>query len=118
MKNDNLKNKIKNALRGIIVSFKEETNFKIHYLSMILVVIASIYFKISTLNFVILLIMCTLVIGLELVNTALENIVDLYTKEKNEFAKKAKDAAAGAVLFVSIMSFLIALLVFVPYSLK
>ena len=55
-----------------------------------------------------------LVMGLETVNTAIEAVVDLVTEEKRPLAKKAKDAAAGAVLIAAIMAAGAGLLIFVP----
>ena len=55
-----------------------------------------------------------LVISLELVNTAIENVVDLVTMEKKPKAKIAKDVAAGAVLVSAIFSAIIGLIIFIP----
>ena len=52
--------------------------------------------------------------GLETVNTAIEAVVDLVTEEKKPLAKKAKDAAAGAVLIAAIMAAGAGLLIFLP----
>ena len=49
-----------------------------------------------------------------IINTAIENTVDLITKEKNEQAKIAKDVAAGAVLVSAIAAAIIGLIIFVP----
>ena len=54
------------------------------------------------------------VISLEMVNTAIENVVDLVTLEKNPKAKIAKDVAAGAVLVSAISAAIIGLIIFVP----
>jgi len=62
------------------------------------------FFDVSREQFAILIALCALVMSLEAVNTAVENAVNLVTKEKNEFARIAKDAAAGAVLISAIAS--------------
>ena len=55
-----------------------------------------------------------LILALELVNTAVEATVDLFTEERKPLAKKAKDAAAGAVLIVAIFAAVIGILIFIP----
>ena len=55
---------------------------------------------------------------MELMNTAIENTVDLITKEKNEQAKIIKDTAAGAVLVTAIVAAIIGLIIFMPYLIK
>ncbi len=53
-------------------------------------------------------------IALELVNTAIESVVDLVTTERKPLAKVAKDTAAGAVLVAAIMAAIVGLIIFVP----
>ena len=113
-KTKKLINSFKYAFTGIATSFKTEQNMKIHIFVMILVIIAGIVFKVSLLDWVILVIMFGLVISAELFNTALETIVDMITEEKNEKAKIAKDVAAGAVLVLAIGSVIVGLIIFIP----
>lgn len=102
------------AIEGIIVAIKKERNLKTHIGIMILVIICGFIFKISTTEWIICIILFGLVISLELVNTAIENAVDLVTLEKNPKAKIAKDVAAGAVLVSAIASAIIGLIIFIP----
>ena len=104
----------KYAFEGIVTGIKEEQNMKIHISIMILVIIFGIILKISKIEWIICIILFGLVISMELINTAIENVVDLITKEKNEQAKVAKDVAAGAVLVSAIASAIIGLIIFVP----
>ena len=60
------------------------------------------WFVLSRTDWAVLAVASALVIGAELVNTAIENAVDLETKEYNEYAKRAKDIASGAVLVCAI----------------
>ena len=113
-KTKKLINSFKYAFTGIVTSFKTERNMKIHILVMMLVIITGIIFKVSTLDWIILVIMFALVISAELFNTALETIVDMITMEKNEKAKIAKDVAAGAVLVLAIGSIIVGLIIFIP----
>ena len=113
-KTKKLINSFKYAISGIISSFKTERNMKIHVLIMILVIIAGIVLKVSTLDWIILVIMFALVISAELFNTVIETVVDMITMEKNEKAKIAKDIAAGAVLVLAIGSVIVGLIIFIP----
>ena len=81
---------------------------------MLMVIIAGVILKINTTEWSIVLILCGLVISLELINTAIENAVDLVTEEYNEKAKNAKDIAAGAVLFSAIIAAIIGFIIFLP----
>ena len=109
-----LYNTISYAIEGIISTMKEERNMTIHILMMFLVITAGIIFHISYLEWIICLILCGLILTLELINTAIENVVDLVTVENNKKAKIAKDSAAGAVLIMSIFASIIGLIIFLP----
>ena len=113
-KTKKLINSFKYAIYGIVTSFKTERNMKIHILVMILVIISGIIFKVSLLDWIILVTMFGLVISAELFNTAIETAIDMITKEKNEKAKIAKDVAAGAVLVLAIASVIVGLIIFIP----
>lgn len=104
----------KYAFEGILTGIKEEKNMKIHISIMIFVIIFGIMLKISKIEWIICIILFGLVISMELINTSIENTVDLITKEKNEQAKIAKDVAAGAVLVSAIASAIIGLIIFIP----
>ena len=93
------------AFRGIFNAIKTERNLRVHLTC--LVYMFSIlgltdWFVLSRTDWAVLAVASALVIGAELVNTAIENAVDLVTKEYNEYAKRAKDAASGAVLVCAI----------------
>ena len=81
---------------------------------MILVIIFGIFLKINVTEWCICIILFGFVISLELVNTAIETVVDIAMPEKNEKAKKAKDISASAVLISAICSAIIGLIIFIP----
>ena len=81
---------------------------------MLMVIIAGVILRINTTEWSIVLILFGLVISLELINTAIENAVDLVTEEYNEKAKNAKDIAAGAVLFSAIIAAIIGFIILLP----
>ena len=107
-------NSFKYAIQGIFTSFKTEKNMKIHILIMLLVIIAGILLKISKLEWIICIILFSIVIAGELFNTAIETVVDMVMPDKNEKAKIAKDVSAGAVLLVAIGAAIIGLMIFIP----
>ena len=79
-----------------------------------LLTIFGIWLQISKTEWMICFILFGLILALELVNTAVEATVDLFTEERKPLAKKAKDAAAGAVLIVAIFAAVIGILIFIP----
>ena len=107
-------NSFKYAFEGIKSSLRTERNMKIHFSMMILVIVAGILLDISTYEWMICIILFGMVIGGELVNTAIEEVTDLVTTEINPKAKLAKDIAAGAVLIMAITSAIIGLIIFIP----
>lgn len=104
----------KYAIEGILKTIKDERNIKIHILAVIVVIIMGTIYKISTLEWIICIILFGLVISSEMINTSIEHTVDLITKEENKLAKLAKDAAAGAVLVNAIASIIIAGIIWIP----
>ena len=102
------------AFEGIFTGIKKERNMKIHCLAMLCVVAAGFFMKISVTEWCICLILFGLILSLELVNKAVEAVVDLVTEEKKPLAKIAKDTAAGAVLIAAIMAAGVGLIIFVP----
>ena len=102
------------AIQGIIYTFKYERNMKIHFTMMMLVIIAGIFFNIAMWEWITCFILFGLVISLEMINTALEIVVDMVSPEYNMTAGRAKDIAAGAVLVNAIVAFIVGLLIFLP----
>lgn len=113
-KNKKFIDSFKYALQGIIQALKDEKNLIIDILIMIVVIIFGIILKINQSEWIICIIQFGFVISLEMVNTAIENTVDLITIEKHPKAKIAKDVSAGAVLIAAITSAVIGLIIFVP----
>lgn len=102
------------ALEGIFAGIKKERNLKIHCIAMIVVSIAGVILKISAMKWCICFLLFALILSLELINTAVEAVVDLVTEEKKPLAKLAKDTAAGAVLIAAIMAVIIGGILFIP----
>ena len=122
--NNNNKRKWKNrdvisslefALTGIFTAFKEEKNMRSHVLSALAAIIAGLIFRISAMEWLLLLLSIFLVIAFEIMNSAVENVVDLASDYHFSMrAKNAKDMAAGAVLVVSGFAVITGLIIFLP----
>lgn len=102
------------AFHGIKNAFATEYHMVIHSYFAVAVIISGVLFQISYIEWLICLLLIGLVFTLELVNTAIESIVNMITTEYNFYAKVAKDTAAGAVLVMSIVSAVIGLIIFLP----
>ena len=105
---------IKYCLEGINFVITNESNFKIEIVIGIIALLLSYILKISRIEFIIILIMIALVLTSEIINTSIEKVVDLYTKDYNNLAKIAKDVSAGSVLVMSIFSLLVGIIIFLP----
>lgn len=106
--NKNIIDAWKNAIHGIIYGVKSQRNIRIQLTIALIVIIACIVLKLEMIECIILCFASFLVIVAEMINTAIEAAVDLTTTEYNEKAKRAKDAAAGAVALAAINSVVVA----------
>lgn len=105
------------AINGIRTAIMAERNMRIHLVSSVIVICCSIFFSISTIEWLIVLLVIGGIFALELVNSAIERVVDLVTEEYLSLAKQAKDLAAGAVFIYAIVSIVIGIVIFLPYML-
>ncbi len=110
-----LLNSFKYAFNGLLIAFKEELNLKIHVVVLLIVIVGGFYFGITITEWILLTITIALVIGLELINSATENLVDLISPQHHPLAGKIKDISAGAVLVAAIASVIIGVLIFYKY---
>lgn len=101
------------ALDGVIFALRTQRNMRIHLLISILLILLGVNFALSRTEIMALTFCVTLVFVTEMINTAIESAIDLFTREYHELAKIAKNVAAGAVLISAINATLIGYLVFV-----
>ncbi|MGT2910480.1 diacylglycerol kinase family protein [Streptococcus cameli] len=114
-KNRDLVASMEFAITGLFTAFKEERNMKKHAVSAILVVLMGLIFRVSATEWLFLLLAVSLVIAFEIVNSAIESVVDLASGYHfSILAKNAKDMAAGAVLFVSGYAVATGAIIFLP----
>ena len=105
------------AFKGIYSVYKTEQNILIHSILAFIVIGLSAYFKISDIEFCIIVLAIGLVIAFEMINTSIEYAIDMAMPNIHPLAKMAKDAASGAVLITAITSIIIGLIIFLPYIL-
>lgn len=118
MKNQSFFSSLTVAAKGFWTTAIAERNIRIQGGVGLMTIMLAIYFDVSVIEWVALLFAIALVIGFELVNSAIEIMVDWISPEFHPLAGKVKDVAAGAVFFVSIISVVVGLLVFLPYVLR
>lgn len=102
------------AFKGLFISLKEEKSLVIHFISSFFAIIIGAILQISLVQWAILVLTIGIVISSELMNTAIENVVDMVAFKFNFNAKKIKDIAAAATLILAIVAIIIGLLIFIP----
>lgn len=103
------------AWAGIIYATKTQRNFRIHLAIGLVALILGVVLHIQTLEAAIIAVTISIVLVMELMNTALESVVDLTVGQTyHELAKIAKDCAAGAVLISAIAALLVAAFIYLP----
>lgn len=105
---------IKNSLNGLKYAYINEQSFTLHAVLTIVVLISGFYFHISKMQWAILVIVMSIIMITELLNTAIEAVVDLVTYEYHELAKIAKDCASAAAFIASLLALGLYLYVFLP----
>lgn len=108
----NFTDSINNAIDGIIYAFKTERNLKIHFAIALVLLLITLPLNLNKFELLMLFFAITLVLSMEMVNTAIEAMVNLLTLSHHPLAKIAKDVAAGGVLIAVFNSLIVAYLVF------
>ena len=101
------------AIEGIGMAMREQ-NFRFHLVSAVIVMIVGLFTGLSIIEWIIIVLVITLVIGAEMFNTAIERVVDLVSPDYHPLAKQAKDIAAAAVFVFAACSVIIGILIFLP----
>jgi len=112
MKNRRLSESFLNAFSGIWTAFRCERNMRIHLSAAVLCIVLGIILKLDAVRWCVLFIAIGLVMTAEIMNTAVENLVDMVTDEYSKKAKTVKDIAAGAVLAAAITAAILGILIF------
>ena len=102
------------ALAGIKQFIVREHNARIHVVATLAVIVVGFLLHVSYTEAAVLAIVTGLVWVAEIVNTCVERLSDLITRERHPEIKLVKDLAAGAVLTAAITAVAVALLIFIP----
>ncbi len=113
-KNRNLLLSFRYALLGLSDAWKNERNMKIHTIATVIAVTAAFILGFERWEWLFMLSAVFLVLTMEMLNTSLERVVDLFTMEFHPLARLAKNAAAGAALLAAIYAMAVAVIIFLP----
>ncbi len=114
----NLFSSFRYAWAGIVYAFTTQRNFRIHTVMASIAISFGFYLHSTTVEMAIITLTCSMVMILELLNTALESVVDLTVKQSyHDLAKIAKDCAAGSVLISAIAAVIVAGFILLPHAL-
>jgi diacylglycerol kinase (ATP) len=118
---DNLKKRIvsfQNAWNGILHGLKTEMHFRFHVSTAFIAIAFALFFNITRIEWMMVLLCIAAVLSSELINTALERICDRITKDRDPLIGNAKDLAAGSVLIISAAALIIGAIIFTPYFVR
>lgn len=102
------------AYQGLVYAFATQINFRVHVLSAAVAIILGYYFELRTSEWIWIGSAILLVLIVELLNTAIEVLVDLVSPDYHPKAGIIKDVSAGAVLLTALFAVMVGLLIFVP----
>ena len=112
-KSQGFNNTFKNARKGFNLAIKSEINIRVHVFVATLVVFLALYLKFSATEFCILLFAIAMVIVTEMLNTAIEFALDsIYHNRYSKMVGMAKDISAGAVMFATVISIVVGVILF------
>jgi len=106
------------AFRGLIKTIHEEQNLKLQFTAAFIAIGAAFFFKISAVEWLVLILAISLVILMEIINSAIERVTDVLKPRINSYVKEIKDIMAAAVMLSSITSAIIGLIIFGPRLFK
>lgn len=101
------------ALEGLIYTIKTQRNMKIHLVVGVLAIMLSFVLQLMAVEWAIILVLIGLVIMTEMLNTAIEAIIDLSSPDYHPLAKIAKDVGAGMVLVFSLLAVSAGLIIYI-----
>ena len=102
------------AFKGAYLLFKKEASIQIQTVIAILTIIAGFYFEISATEWAIQLLTVALIMGIEGVNTAIEEMADFIHPDYDQHIGRIKDISAGAVFIVAIVAMVIGAIIYFP----
>lgn len=105
------------AFRGLYKTFKEEQNLQIQFVAALAIVALSVWLGIKPLEWCFILLVSTLVLLMEIANSAVERIADVLKPRIHEYIKEMKDIMAAAVMLASVLAIAVGTIILLPYIL-
>jgi diacylglycerol kinase len=103
------------AGRGLIKTFREEQNLRVQAIVALAIIILGIYFRIARWEWIVLILVISLVMLMEIANSAVERVTDILKPRINGYVKEIKDIMAAAVVVAALVSIIVGLIIFWPY---
>lgn len=107
-------NSFKYSVEGLKYAYKNEQSMYIHFIVTIISIALGIIFRISNFEWIITIFLLSTTASLELLNTAIEAVVDMVTEKYHPLAKVAKDTASASVFVTSMLGFVAGLIIYIP----
>lgn len=108
----------RHAIDGVIHTIKNEANFRIHLVLMTVTVCFGLYFGITMTEWLFIIVISSMVLFAELINTAVENTLDWLEPGHHDVVKIVKDVCAGAVLVTAVGALIMGIIIFTPYFIE
>lgn len=112
---NNFKRSFEDAWRGLIYTFRYELSFRVQTVAAAIILVAAFYFPLRIYERLVVVLLVTMVLILELINSVVERIMDLFKPRIDHVAKVIKDIMAGAVLVAAVSAVIIGWLIFAPF---
>ncbi len=103
------------AFKGLTKIFKEEQNLRIQLLFVIFVLFLGYYVKLNRIEWSIIIILISIVILMETINSAVERVTDVLKPRIDSYVKEIKDIMAAAVLLASALAVVVGIIIFLPH---
>ncbi|MCK5416311.1 diacylglycerol kinase family protein [Candidatus Parcubacteria bacterium] len=105
----------KYAFRGLYKVLREEQNLRVQFFIAFIILLFAWYFHINSVELALLIFVISLVILMEIINSAVERISDILKPRINNYVKEIKDIMAAAVMFASVTAIVVGIIIFFPY---
>lgn len=109
---------LKTAIAGLGWAIQTQPNFRVHLVLSLIALFGGWYFRVTATEMLILVFTIVLGLSAEMVNTAIESMTDLITRQWRAEAKIAKDVSAGMMLITAVGALIVAAVIFLPHILR
>lgn len=103
------------AFRGLAKVFREEQNLRVQVTAGVFAFVLALYLGINSTEWCILIVVSTIVLLMEIVNSAVERVTDVLKPRIHTYVKEVKDIMAAAVMLASILAVIVGIIIFYPY---